>query len=51
MKRTSVSANRFWTAPTTSTTGPQRRVWQNCGVANVTTNGTPAASASFTDEA
>ena len=36
-------------AETTSTTGPHVRDWQYCGVANVTTNGTRAASASATE--
>src|SRR5262245_26654652 len=40
---------RLRTAETTSTTGPHVRDWQNCGVANVNTNGLCAASAWATD--
>src|SRR3990170_6456552 len=49
MKRTGVPATRLRTASTTSTTGPQVRLVQNFGVANVTTNGTLAAIASATE--
>src|SRR3954469_23523978 len=28
-----------WTCATTSTTGPQTRLWHSCGVANVSTTG------------
>src|SRR6476646_5758283 len=49
MKRTGVPASFFATASTTSTTGPQVRLVQNFGVANVTTNGVVAASDSDTE--
>ena len=39
----------FRTAETTSTVGPHVRVWQNCGVANATTNGFFAAIAWATE--
>src|SRR5262245_2638529 len=50
MKRTSLPANCLRTESTTWTTGPQVRLEQNSGVANVTTKGTFAAIASFTDD-
>src|SRR5215510_11580095 len=40
---------RLRTADTTSTTRPQVRDWQNCGVANERTNGVCAAIAWATD--
>ena len=45
MNRTPFEAGCLRTAETTSTAGPHVRVWQNCGVAKVTTNGSFAASA------
>src|SRR4029453_11994158 len=50
MKRALVPCNRRATSSTTSTTGPHVRLAQNFGVANVTTNGTCAASDWATDE-
>ena len=49
MKRIPRAANRLRAASTTSTTGPQVRLVQNFGVANVTTNGMCAASESATE--
>src|SRR5262249_31438479 len=49
MKRTGVFASFFATASTTSTTGPQVRLWQNLGVAKVTTNGSWRAIAWATE--
>src|SRR5215471_7878989 len=49
MKRTGVLASFFATASTTSTTGPHVLLWQNFGVANVTTNGSCRAIACATE--
>ena len=48
MKSTPFGCHVFATDCTTWTTGPQVRDWQNCGVANVTTKGRPAAIAAAT---
>src|SRR5688572_15333253 len=49
MKRTFSASTRRDTSSTTSTTGPHVRLEQNFGVANVTTNGTPASRESATE--
>src|SRR5262245_1260015 len=49
MKRTFSSFRWCCTSSSTSTTGPQVRLLQNLGVANVTTNGTLALSESATE--
>src|ERR1700754_3392476 len=48
-----LSPTLAWTSSTTSTTGPQTRLWQSCGVANVSTTGflpTTSAKSSFSSD-
>src|SRR6476619_3920148 len=49
MNRIPFDAGCLRTAETTSTTGPQVRDWQNCGVAKARTNGSCAAIAWATE--